>query len=195
MTAGHLVTDGDLTLLGYVYLGYLHHSVRKFVPDLDLVHLAFADGLLCLDGYAVVVDKVADQLVGLLVGGPLVGVDVVVVDALENFGRDLLVLFEDFDAVEVGYAGALLVLGEHDKLLQEIVVEFLGLAVVLCLTHLQPCLLVVLRRSLACGLLGDLCIEGGLDHGAAQRRIRFEGRVLDISRLVAEDGLEEFFLR
>ncbi len=168
VTARHLVTNGDFALLGDVDLGDLHHAVRKLVSDLDFVHLTLADRLLRLECDAVVVDEVADKRVGILLGSPLVGVDIVVVDALEHFGGDLLVLGENLHTVEVGDAGALLVLGQHGELLDEVGVELLGLAVVLCLTHLQTGFLVVLDGTLAAALLGELGVERRLDHGSAQ---------------------------
>ena len=63
MTSGHLVTHGDLPLLRDVNLGELHHSVRKLVSDLDLVHLPLALGFSDLVGQAVVIDKFLNEMV------------------------------------------------------------------------------------------------------------------------------------
>ncbi len=39
VTAGHLVADGELALLGHVHLRELHDAGRQFVAELDLVLL------------------------------------------------------------------------------------------------------------------------------------------------------------
>ena len=195
MASCHLIADSDLALLRNVHLGYLHYSVRKLVANLDLVHLALADCLLALEGDAIVVDELADEGVSLLLRGPFVGVDIGIVDALEKFRCNLLVLLENFDSVEVGDAGALLVLGEDDQLLDEVGVEPLGLALVICLTHIESGLLLCLGCASLAAFLGKLGVEGSLDDGTAEGRICLQGSILDITGLVAEDGLEKFLLR
>ena len=71
MTACHLVTDSDLSLLCYIYLSKLHYSVRKFVTDLDLVENPLVPCCCFLVCDAVVVDEVSDKSISVLVAGPL----------------------------------------------------------------------------------------------------------------------------
>ena len=71
MASGHLVTHSDLPLLGNIYLGELHYSVRKFITHLDLVNRPLVPCGSLFVGYAIVVDEFLDKLVGILVGCPL----------------------------------------------------------------------------------------------------------------------------
>ena len=167
MASGHLVTDGDLPLLGYVDLGELHDSVREFVTHLDLVHLPLALCLRHFVGDAVVVDEVLDHSVGVLVGCPLAGIDVLEVNALELICGDFLPLGDDLDSVEVADTGALLSVGEELEPSDEVGIEFLSLLVEVFLENFKTGLLIGLCRP-SVAFLGCLCIEGCLDDCTAQ---------------------------
>ena len=167
MAAGHLVTDSDLPLLGYIDLGEFHHAVAQFVTDLDLVDDSPVAGLDLLPGYAVVVDEILDHGVGSLVSGPLAGIDACVIDVPELVHGDGFALGNDFGADKFADARALLALGEGGELLDELVEElgYLGIpSLLLCL--LAEFLLVAC--TLAVALLEGFGIEGGLDYGTAE---------------------------
>ena len=175
MTTRHLVTDSDFSLLGNVNLCELHHAVLEFVTDLDHIHLPLALGCCCLLCEAVVVDEVANEDIGLLVGSPLVRVDIVIIDTLEKLCSELLVLLDNLDTVKVAYACALLVLCENGQLLDELRAEFLVSHIVELLLLVKLCLLLCLGSAgLSAAFLGKLCIKRSLDNGTAKRRISLE---------------------
>ena len=166
MTSGHLVTYGNLALLGNVNLCKLHYSVGKLIADLYLVDIPLADRSLSLESDAIVVDELPDEDIAVLVGRPFVGVDVVVVDVLEHVGGELFVLGDDFHTVEVGHACTLLVLGQDCKFSEEFGPELFCLAVKFCLPLLLSCLLVASGGTApATAFLCALGVEGSLDNG------------------------------
>ena len=124
MTSGHLVTDGNLSLLGNVDFCKLHHAVGKFVTDLDLVESSLV-GCCCLFvSDAVVVDEITDHSVGLFVIRPLVGVDIVEIrDTPEHCGSDFLTFRYNLHAIQVADSGALLAVGKNNKFLEELGVQ------------------------------------------------------------------------
>ena len=145
-------------------------------------------------GDAVVLDELAHQTGGLGVVRPLGGVDVHVVGFLQALERELLALREDLHAVEVAHAGALLAVHQGPQLLDEGGAELLRGLLEFLLLDLQAGLLLALRAA-AAAVLGNLLVQGGLDHGAAQGRIGLQGGVLHVAGLVTEDGLEELLFR
>ena len=173
MTSGHLVTDSDLPLLGDIDLGDLHNAVRKLVTDLYLVHLSLALGLSHLVGQAVVVDEFLDEQVGVLIGGPVAGVDVLEVNGLQFLNADLLALGDDLDIVEVVDARALLALCQDGQSLEEISVQLRGLLVKLLLNKVKACFLISFGGS-SVALFGGFGVERCLDDCSAERRISLE---------------------
>ena len=71
MAACHLVTYADFTFLGDIYFGYLHDTRGEFVADRDVEFLTTELGVDFLVFLQVVDDSPADQLVLMLVGGPV----------------------------------------------------------------------------------------------------------------------------
>ena len=194
MTACHLVTDSDLTLLGNIHLCDLHYAVGEFVTNLDLVYLSLGTGFHLLVGDAVAADEFTHHSGSLGVVAPLCGGDVLVVNLAESLEGELLALGEDLNAVKVRDTGALLAVYKAPESLDEAGAEFLRCLLELLSLDFHAGLLVTLGTPLA-GFLGNLCIEGGLDDGTAQGRIGLQGSVLDVTGFVAEDGLEEFLFR
>ena len=72
MASGHLVTDCDLSLLCNINLGKLHHAIRKFVTDLDLVNRSLVDCGSLLVSDAIIVDKIPDHIIGVSIIGPAI---------------------------------------------------------------------------------------------------------------------------
>ena len=167
MTSGHLVTDRDFPLLRDVNLCELHHSVRKFVSDLDLVHLSLALGFGHLVGKAVVVDEFLHQMVGVVISCPVAGVDVLEINGLEFLNRDLLAFRYDLYIVEVVDSGAFLTLCQNRQPLEEVSVKFGRFLVELILNEVKPGFLVSLGRS-SVTLFRGFRIKGCLDDGSAE---------------------------
>ena len=168
MTSRHLVADGDLPLLGDIYLCKLHHSVRKVVTDLDLVESPLLACLLFLECNAVVVDEVAYECVGVVFGRPPVGVDVVVVGYVaELVCGDPVALGDEFHTVEVADAGARLALDQGDELVHKLACKLALLDVERLGDAFKACLELLFCTLAVAGLAG-LRKEGGLDYGAAQ---------------------------
>ena len=135
MASCHLVADTDLPFLGDIYLGKLHYTVRKFISDLDLVKdsLVLCSKFLVRD--AIVVDEFTYHRVGILVGSPLAGVDVGIVDALYLRCSDFLAFGNDFHSIEVADASTFLAFCDDSEFFDELGAECFGFLVEIVLCH------------------------------------------------------------
>jgi len=92
MAPGHLVTNPDLALLGDIDLGQPDNTCGQLITDGDVVPLPLIDtvNLLVLDH--IVVKELLDAVILLLVSGPLVGIDIKVINLLELLEGELSTL-------------------------------------------------------------------------------------------------------
>ena len=101
MTACHLVTHRDLTLLGNIDLSHLHDTRGKVIAYRDIVLLA---AQFCLDLFLlaeIVHDTVADHIILVGIRGPLAQIDRIVIDIAEDTGREFRTLGNDVSSQEV----------------------------------------------------------------------------------------------
>ena len=192
VTAGHLVTDGEVLLVNEVYANLLDHRavIRKLAERITL-GADILGGILKL-GKAVTerTDHCVKPLRHLIV------VDVVVAVSLGKLGKsrasDLLARRND-DVLRLGVHHI-----DRDLLVEELLIELRG--------EIRLELLDLLREFLlrvAAGLLGRLAVAGllrllgggdlnGHDDARGARRHR-EGRIADVCGLLAEDRAQEPF--
>jgi len=92
MAPGHLVANPYLALLGDIYLGKPDNTCGKLITDGNVVPPPLIDtvNLLVLDH--IVVKKLLNAVILLLVSGPLVGIDVHVINLLELLEGELCTL-------------------------------------------------------------------------------------------------------
>src|SRR5690606_23261510 len=92
MAPGHLVTNPDLALLGDIDLGQPDNACGQLIADGDVVPLPLIDtvNLLVLDH--IVVKELLDAVILLLVIGPLVGINIKVINLLELLEGELSTL-------------------------------------------------------------------------------------------------------
>ena len=89
VTSCHLITDLQFTFLSHVNLSHLDNSGRKLVTDGSVILLTFnlSFDLLVLDD--IIMQQVTDHIVSLLIGRPLVRVDLQEVHVLQHLVREL----------------------------------------------------------------------------------------------------------
>ncbi len=189
MAAGHLVADADLTLLGDVDLGYLHDARGQLVADGDVELLAAELGVDFLALAEIVDDRAADEVVLVLVAGPVGEAEAVIVDGAEDSGAELGALGHDFRTEEVEYAARGQTLGEDEELVDKYGEECVLLFFVLFVEFGKEGI-----SALVLLFLGGAAEEVRADYHTLERGRSLEGGVLDIAGLVAEDGTEKFFL-
>ncbi len=190
VTAGHLVTHGDLTLLGYIYLGKLHDARGELVAYGDVELLAAQLGIDLLALAQIVHDSGTHQIVGMGVGGPLRQVDGVIVDLAEHSGREVGTLRYDVRAEEVLDSGRGLARGQRHELGHEQILQRAQTLLILLVEFGQQRALALLCFLLLC-LLEEVCA----DDNTLERRRGLQRGILDITGLVAEDGTQELLLR
>ena len=192
VAAGHLVAHAQLALFGDINLRELDDARRKLVPVRQVVLLTLEHRVQFLVFDRIVVDRQLDQMVAVRVPGPFVGSDVQVVELAEHLLRETGALGNDFDAEIVVNAGRSLVLEQNPQLLDQLLLQRVGLYGELGV-HL-----VELR------LLGGLALLAVLvraaeqllvDHDAMQRRLSLQRSVLHVAGLVAENRAKQLLLR
>ena len=195
MAAGHLVSYGYLPLLRDIYLGKLHYSVRKFIPDLYLVDSPSVLRCSLLVGDTVIVYQFPDENIAVLVVRPFAGVDVLVLlDGLYVLYGYVLALRDDLDSEEVAYTCTFLAFYQNGKLADEFIPQSIGFFVELLFRHVELGFLVSLGSSLV-AFLGDFRVECRAYHRTAQGRGGLQGCILHIPCLVSEDGAQELLFR
>ena len=190
VASGHLVAHANLSFLGNVDLGHLDDAAGQLVADgngkLAALHLGIHELVLL----QVIDDKLADELVGVLICGPSAQLHGRIVERVEDRFGNLGTLGNEVDTHVVLHAHALLALGELEQLVHENGFQVGHLAVELIVDGLQA-------RLVLC--LGGTCLDGTgeqflVNDHATERRTGLERGILHVAGLVAEDGAEQLLL-
>ena len=190
VAASHLVADAEFALHGEIDLGHLDDARREVVADGEgkLVAGEAAGDFAGLD--VVVVEEFLDEVVGFLVGSPLVGADLVVVDRLEGLGSELDLFGDDFLFMVIIDAVGDLAGEQDEEAVNELVFQLVHFEIIFSFRSSEE--LFFLGTGLA--VADDAREEFLVDDDATDRRWDLEGGILDIAGLVAKDGAEKFFL-
>ena len=99
MATGHLITDAQFALHGDIDLCHLDDTAGKVVTDgeSELVAGEASGNLAVFD--IVVVEQLFDESIGFLVGSPLVGAHLGIINGLESFGSEFDLLGDKLLAV------------------------------------------------------------------------------------------------
>ena len=95
MTTCQFITDTDLTFLGNIYLSHLQNTIGQLVTNRDGKLAALQ---LCIQQLVLlheVDDQLGNQLVLVLVTGPVVGLDVTILKVAQGSCRELATLGDD----------------------------------------------------------------------------------------------------
>ena len=89
VTTGHLITDTQFALHGDIYLGHLDDATRQIITHSKgkLVAREATRNLTIFN--VVIIQQLFNQVVGFLIGSPLIRTNLSIVDSLQRFGREL----------------------------------------------------------------------------------------------------------
>ena len=96
VTTSQLITDTDLTLLGHIHLSHLQDARGQLVTDGDSKLLTLILGIEQLELLHVVDNQLSNQLILVLVVGPIVSLDITILKVLQRSHRKLCTLGNDF---------------------------------------------------------------------------------------------------
>jgi len=170
VTTGKLITNLDLTLLCDIDFGHLQDTGRQLITNGngELATVLLSSKLLVLAD--IVHDQLLDESVDVLIIGPTVALDAIILEVLKCWHCELAALGENLRLGIVFHALASLAVGERHQLVNEHVLQLVALCLILLIDLLKLDLILFLRLTrLLCTLE-----EFFVDDNTTQRRIGLE---------------------
>ena len=170
MTTGQLITHTDLTFLGHIDLRHLQNAVGQLVTNRDgkLLALQFCIKQLIL--LHEVDDQLGNQLVLVLVVGPVTDLDVTIFQVLQGSHGKLAALGDDLRSGIVLDTLRGLTLRQFDELVDQDILQVANLSFILLVNLGQRDLILLLRLAVLDGAGKHLLV----DDDTCQRRIGLE---------------------
>ena len=189
VTTSHLITDTNLTLLGYVNLGHLDDAAGQFVANsngkLLTLELSIHDVVLL----EVIDDELTNEHIGVLIVGPVAKFNGSPVNGFEEGLAELSTLGDNLCADIILNALRSLVLQEREEFVNHDALEFSSLSIELFVQFQEFLLVGSLRRT----ILDGFGVKLAVNHDTRERGVGLQGSVLHVASLVTEDGAQQFF--